>query len=475
MITLDYDEKSRKGKLSCEDSSIFGLIRNHFSVKKAGSYYIKKVNKHIPDRDYAIGSNGSFDFGLEDDIQKFIREKQLGEVEYTEAFRKRVYVQFGIVLSMSDTLRYDLREYQRETLECAFSSHHGTIVSATGSGKSLLQASLLQTYKEKVSDDFKCLLVVPGLSLVDQLMGDFEDYGVTFTYSGWTGGTNPQDTQVIIANSENLCSQFSNFKWLTEVDLVITDECHKVNTSSKLAKVLHKIKTPYKFGFTGTLPKALMDKWKVIGTFGRVIYEKKSKELRDEGYLSNAIIKIIKLNHSLKIKGYEEELQFIHESSLRNNMIKVLVKRLDKNVLILVNRLEHGNNLLAALELEGKEVYFINGEMPVEERQSITNKMEIQDNIVCIAMSKIFSTGINIKNLHYIMFVSGGKSFIRTIQSIGRGLRLHDSKDQLVLFDIYDNLKYSKRHVEERKQFYTEEQIPWKESEINLLGKLILK
>jgi superfamily II DNA or RNA helicase len=119
--------------------------------------------------------------------------------------------------------------------------------------------------------------------------------------------------------------------------------------------------------------------------------------------------------------------------------------------------------------LDNKEVFFINGEMPVSERQEIISRMEVCNDIVCIAMSAIFSTGINIKNLPYIMFASGGKSFIRTIQSIGRGLRLHDDKEQLVLFDITDNMKYSTNHLAERKKFYDEECLPWKEIELTIL------
>ena len=106
--------------------------------------------------------------------------------------------------------------------------------------------------------------------------------------------------------------------------------------------------------------------------------------------------------------------------------------------------------------------------MLVEDREKVKKSMEEQDNIVCIAMSSIFSTGINIKNLHYIIFAAGGKSFIRIIQSIGRGLRLHKDKEKLVIFDLYDNFEYSTQHADERKMYYDEEQIPWKENKVSL-------
>jgi len=334
---------------------------------------------------------------------------------------------------------------------------------------SLIQAALIENIS-RIHPKFKCILIVPGLSLVNQLVQDFKDYNVTFTYSGWTGDLSLQDTSVVITNSENLNAKFGTNKWITEVDVVVVDECHRANCSSTLSKVVSKIKTPNKFGFTGTLPPDDLDRWKVIGTFGPVIYEKKSKELRDEGYISNVMIRILKLIHpKSKKKTYQDEITYLVEHEGRNKIIRNLVKKFEKNCLILVNTLDHGHILNDILQLEGKETVFIHGGIPVDERDIIKSRMELNDNIICIAMSSIFSTGINIKNIHYIIFVSGGKSFIRIVQSIGRGLRLHSDKSRLVLFDVCDNLKYSENHLEERKIFYNDEEISFKETTINLI------
>ena len=112
--------------------------------------------------------------------------------------------------------------------------------------------------------------------------------------------------------------------------------------------------------------------------------------------------------------------------------------------------------------LKDKRVYFVQGELEVEERENIKRIMEVESNVVCIAMSSIFSTGVNIKNIHMIVFAAGGKSSIRTIQTIGRGLRLHDSKDNLRIIDIADQLKYGQKHVARRKEIYEQERIPYK-------------
>jgi superfamily II DNA or RNA helicase len=369
-----------------------------------------------------------------------------------------------------DSLELKLRDYQSDAVERCLENGMGTVVAATGAGKSLVQASLLENWK-MLAGTFRCLLIVPGLALVNQLVNDFESYGVSFSYSGWTGGTDLQDTEVVIVNSENFCSQFGNFKKLLNVDLVLVDECHKTKQGNVVSKYISKIKTPHKYGFTGTLPKNKIDEWKIIGTFGPVIYEKDSKSLRDEKYLANVEVRMLKLNHKTRRKsGYKSERAFLEKSQQRMDLVVNIANKLKKNVLILVDRLEYGEKLREDFHKTDnhKTAWFISGEMPVETRQKIIDAMEQNNDIVCIAMSSIFSTGINIKNLHYIIFIFGGKSFIRTIQSIGRGLRLHESKHKLVLFDLYDNMEYSEQHAEERKQFYDEESIPWVETIVNL-------
>lgn len=255
------------------------------------------------------------------------------------------------------------------------------------------------------------------------------------------------------------------------VEDVLVSNCHKVKDQNILTKLINKIPTVHKFGFTGTLPKEQDDAWKIIGTFGEVIYEKSSKELRDENYLSNVRVNVLKLIHDRKpFKFYTDELEYLHNYDKRNSLICKLGEKLSNNVLIMVNQIEHGENLLKMFETLGskKKVAFIQGEVDVDSRKEFIRYMETHDDAICIAMSSIFSTGINVKNLHHIIFTDGGKAFIRTIQSVGRGLRLHERKNRLEIFDLCDNMKYSERHVEFRKQFYDDEQIEWNERKVKL-------
>ena len=471
MITFDYEKSYRRGRIITDDDTL-RLIMNHFSQAVPNIEYLRKStgNNNLPSKEYAVQATGMFDFGIYSLIKDFLVESQITEIEYTDAFKARLDSGFSSQ-TVFDGLEYGNRYYGLETVSKALTTGCGTIVIGTGGGKSYITASLIENIWRLRKTDFKCVIIVPGLSLVNQLLGNFEEYNVNFTYSGWTGGINGmklQETDVVICNSENFCAAFKdNEKWIRNVDVIVTDEAHKVRASSKLAKNISKIYTPHKYGFTGTLPPDKIDMWKILGTFGPIIYEKNSKELRDEKYLTDVKIKIVKLIHSkVRKMPYKQELSYIYNLEARNNVISKIVEKLNNNVLILVNHIEHGDTIFQFLKFPNRELYFVQGSTPVSERLEIISKMENQTNIICIAMTSIFSTGIDIKNLHYIMFVSGGKSFIRTVQSIGRGLRLHATKRGLVMFDVCDNLRSSESHLDERIIFYDQEQIPWTQTEI---------
>ena len=473
MIKFDYEKSYRKGRLITDEDTLC-LIMNHFSQAIPNIEHLRKAtgNPKLPSREYAVQPTGMFDIGIYKLIEEFLISEQITEIEYTDEFKSRLDCGFSVE-TVFDGLEYGNRYYGIETVQSALTNGCGTIVIGTGGGKSYITASLIENIWRLNKTDFKCIIIVPGLSLVNQLLGNFEEYKVNFTYSGWTGGPNGmplQNTDVVICNSENFCAAFkNNEKWIRNVDMVVTDEAHKAKAGNQLTKYVSKIYTSHKFGFTGTLPKDKLDMWKILGTFGQIIYEKNSKELRDEKFLTDVTIKVVKLIHPKKKKrSYKNELSYLYNCESRNNIIRKIVENLNNNVLILVNNIEHGEILLETLEFPNRELYFVQGSMPVSERIKIVQRMESQTNIVCVAMSSIFSTGIDIKNLHYIMFVAGGKSFIRTVQSIGRGLRLHNTKLRLTIFDICDNMKSSEEHLGERTSFYDEEQIQWSETEISL-------
>ena len=443
-------------------------IREHFSVKDETARFRMRgrARFYSNSRIYCITPTGLFEPGLFFDILTYIKQEYpnidcqidqdilpIVKPTYKE---ERAY----------DNLKFPLRDYQLDSVKEALKFGRGIIKLGTGGGKTLTIASLLMSLYSN-NPKLKILILVPDLGLVNQTYNDFIEYNVLFKFTRWTGKIKPDLTaNCIIANRGILQSQFDNNDWIKYIDVLVVDECHTIKKSNKVSKMVNKIHTFNKFGLTGTLPDDKPEQWNVIGKLGKVIYDKDSYQLRLESYLTNVDIKIINIGYKdkpLVVSGgnnFKAELDFIYSNNFRNNVIKNICSKFNNNSLILVNHLAHGDALFDDLsQIDNKKVYFVKGEVDVEERDKIKKIMETNNDVICIAMSSIFSTGVNIKNIHMIMFASGGKSFIRTIQSIGRGLRLHESKNKLIIIDLADKLKYGDRHSEKRKEIYKSEKI----------------
>tara|TARA_Y100000310_G_C20702883_1_gene831613 strand:+ start:3556 stop:5007 length:1452 start_codon:yes stop_codon:yes gene_type:complete len=471
-IKIDWDNSRRQGMLSGDH---FDEIRERFSVSNKAAKFARWRGRFIPSRIYAITPAGRFEVGLYDEIQKFCIEQQYSEkLLLTENFVKQAAPSYTV--KELPKLKLKLRDYQKNVVDNCLKSGRGTVVLATAGGKTLTIATLLESLYE-VDKDFTCALIVPDLGLVNQTYDDFVDYGANFSYTKWTGSHKLDlSTNVIICNIGILQSSKSNVEWMTNVDVCVIDEVHKLRRGNKINKIIKQIRTPHRFGFTGTMPEEYIDQWNIIGKIGPIIYERSSYELRNDNYISDVKVQILKLDYAGEPKyvrypgeqlnptdRYRRELDFIIHNNFRNNVLGDLCNKLDKNGLIMVDYIEHGEILQRHLQLKcpDKRVYFIRGEVDVEDRDKVKKIMEEEDNVVVVAISKIFSTGINIKNLHYIVFGSGGKAKIKTIQSIGRGLRLHKNKSKLIIFDFADNLQYGIQHLQKRIQLYQKENIEY--------------
>lgn len=472
VLTVDYDLKKQKGLILQADA--LAVIREFLSVENPAAKFASKFSRFMPKRLYAITPTGLFDIGLISEIQKIIAIQQLPITVNLTEIASRVYNP-TVRGECANEFTKELRDYQDEAVSRCLKQGRGVVVMGTGAGKTLTIASLIQSFASTKSN-FKCLIVVPDLGLVRQTYDDFVEYNFKLSTTRWTGSNKPNlDASVFIANTAILQSQFESNEWLLDVDLVVVDETHKLTSASIISKIIQKIKTVHKFGFTGTLPEQKIDKWNVIGKIGPVLYEKSSFELRSENFLSNASVSIINISYKSKpdkivekafaTEQYKEELNFLEKHPFRNKIIKTTCSNFNNNILILVNHIEHGVELFDILSSLGdKRVFFIRGEVEVDEREEIKKIMENHNNVICVAISSIFSTGVNVRNIHMIVFAAGGKSFIRIVQSIGRGLRQHQEKDKLIIIDIADNLEYGKKHSQKRKEIYRNEKIQYKET-----------
>lgn len=460
------------GKFGIYDSiETLSYIRRVFSVPNPNpkaSVYSKTLHVILP--------NGRFDIGLYSDIRKEIEKKYPdAKISETSEFKEAVYPYFLSTepLKIDGVTYYD---YQIESISVMLSSGRGVIKLPTGAGKGVVMGGFIRTILEE-DPTLKILCMVPNISLLNQLHKEFTDVCGIGSVTRWSGNHTPDlDASVLICNNQILVVDYKNTRKLVgDRDVIIIDECHKIKKGGKINSIIQDFKSNNVFGLTGTIPKEMIDTWNIIGKIGPIIYSKTSNEIRDSSKsIAPVEVKALKLIHSKRPKKYKakkhevfvptgqynNEIDFLYESPWRNQFIADIANKLKGNVLILVDKLEHGRRLRDILNTStNKTVEWIYGDLPVEDRQDIQNRMEINDNIACIAMAQIFSTGISIKNLKYIVFVCIGKSFTLVVQSIGRSLRLHENKSKSIIFDISDNTTYSENHLEERLKFYIEEEI----------------
>ena len=369
---------------------------------------------------------------------------------------------------------FTVRDYQKEAFAYSLRKHRCLLLSPTASGKSLIIYLMVRFNLIRCVDkNDKILIVVPTTSLVEQLYKDFKDYGwnsSAHVHRIYQGHEKHSDKRVYISTWQSIYKMPK--KWFEEFGCVIGDEAHLFKAVS-LTKILTKLENcKYRIGLTGTLDDSKTHKLVLEGLFGAVNRVTSTKTLQENKQLADLKIFCLVLEHDnmsrdfLKDKSYQEEMDFLVSNELRNKYIRNLCLSLQGNTLCLFQYVEkHGAILKKLIEdkNETKKVFFVYGGVDTEERERIRAITEKSDNSIIIASYGTFSTGINIRNLHNIVFSSPSKSRIRNLQSIGRGLRLKDNQSGATLYDISDNLTYNEKenytlaHFKERINIYNEE------------------
>lgn len=450
------------------------MIRNHFSCENKTAKHMRRKGYYVADRLYAITPSGRFDLGLFYSIYKYMSET-LGLEDIlvdSEVLKKANPIKNKIDV---EYLAFEPRDYQKEMCERGFKFGRGIFEVATGGGKTYVMALLAHNLLKNGLAK-KVLVLEPDLGLVEQVYEEFIKYGIKNDVKKYTGENEFEGTAEIVVANIGVLNARGEDK-LEDCDAIIIDEAHKYKRGNKINKILDKIDASVRFGFTGTLPDEKEDVLCIEGKIGPVIYKKTSVDLKE--YLSQAICNVIELDYQQQpvwfdpddMKRYRQEYEFIINNDSRNKIISKLSCNLENNTLVLIDRIQHGLDLQKVLEkiCENKKVFFIRGEVEVESRNEIRKIMEQSSNVVCIAISSIFATGIDIKNLHNIILANAGKAKIRLLQSIGRGLRLHPSKEKLMLIDLADQLYYGRKHFEKRHEIYQREQIETKISKYKII------
>jgi superfamily II DNA or RNA helicase len=380
----------------------------------------------------------------------------------------------------------DVRDYQKEAFVHAVKKNRCLLLSPTASGKSLIiyLIMIFNLLRLKESKQNKILIVVPTTSLVEQLFKDFKDYGYNSernVHKIYQGHDKETSKRVIITTWQSIYNMPK--KWFSDIGTVIGDEAHLFKAVS-LTKIMTKLtKCKYRVGLTGTLDGTKTHKLVLEGLFGNVNKVVSTTELQEKGKLAALKIFCLVLQHGkterdfLKDKTYQEEMDYLVANTKRNKFIRNLVTGLQGNTLCLFQYVEkHGQTLKEMIEekADDKKIFYVHGGVEAEEREKIRFITEKSDNAIIVASFGTFSTGINIRNLHNIVFASPSKSRIRNLQSIGRGLRLKDNKSEATLYDISDDLthngkeNYTLAHFRERINIYNEEDFNYEIHNVDL-------
>jgi superfamily II DNA or RNA helicase len=372
----------------------------------------------------------------------------------------------GVKDYMTAISRHAPRDYQIEGVYDALRHNRKLLISPTASGKSLMIYSLVRYYVEKQQN---ILVVVPTTSLVEQMYKDFADYGWdvgSYCHKIYAGKERETDSQVIITTWQSIYKLPKQY--FSRFNVVVGDEAHQFKSKSLISIMTKLCDAKYRFGFTGTLDGSQTHKWVLEGLFGPSYKIIKTDELMQKGHLAKLDIKVLLLKHPPhRFEVFEDEVQYIINHQKRNNFIKNLAIDLKGNTLVLFARVEgHGQPIYDLINngaADDRKIFFIHGGVDTEERELVREITERENNAIIVASYGTFSTGINIRNLHNVIFASPSKSRIRNLQSIGRVLRKGDNKVKATLYDIADDISYKSRknytlnHLIERIKIYNEE------------------
>jgi len=462
-------------RVSCEPSLAQELC-DHLTFIVPGAKFMPSVRSKFWDGKIRLYNTitGLVYYGLINEVCKFAQSRDYEvdiDTECTPDGRELDDDKIIEFLKSIDS-KFEPRTYQVNAFRHAIKYDRGVFLSPTSSGKSFIIYLLTRFYNART------LIIVPTTSLVSQLASDFVDYGFQsdkYVHRIYAGEDKQTDKPITISTWQSIYKLPKAY--FEQFDVVVGDEAHLFKAKS-LSTIMEKLANcRYRFGFTGTLDGSLTNKMTLEGLFGPVNVVTTTSKLMEDKHVAKLKIKSIILSYSpeerklAKNFSYQDEIDFLVRNEDRNKFLKNLVISLDGNSLVLFQYVEkHGKVLYDMIKDVDNErkVFFIHGGVDAEERELVRKIVETENNAIIIASYGTFSTGINIRNLNNVVFSSPTKSRVRTLQSIGRGLRLSTIKDSVVVYDIADDLKHKNHvnftlmHFMERLNIYNSEEFDYK-------------
>jgi len=470
-------------------------LSEHFTFEVPGAKFTPMYRNRMWDGKVRLFSymTGEIYVGLLDYIQNFAvnngysidlsKYEQAGEPCTLDEVRE-----FCESLNLASQQRpIEIRDYQIDAIHKALSSGRKLLLSPTGSGKSLIIYSLMRWH---LARGRKQLIIVPTTSLVEQLYSDFDDYSSS---NGWrvdqnchriySGAEKNNNANIVISTWQSLYKLPKKF--FEEFDCIYGDEAHLFKAKSLAAIMNRCVNTPYRIGTTGTLDGTQTHKLVLEGLFGSVYKVTTTKTLIDNKQLAELKIFCLILQYPDEVRKvvkdlpYQEEMDFLVRNEARNKFIRNLAINCKGNTLVLFQYVEkHGKALYEAIQAKvpHRKVFFVFGGTDTELREQVRALTEKENDAIIVASYGTYSAGVNIRNLHNVIFASPSKSRIRNLQSIGRGLRVSDTKDKCNLYDIGDDLSWKKKknftlqHMVERIKIYNEESFNYTLVKVDING-----
>lgn len=347
-----------------------------------------------------------------------------------------------------------LRPYQVEAVNAGLEAGSGIIVAATGAGKTLMVAGMCDVFG---AEGMRSIVIVPSSDLVEQTSNSFKLAGID--HGLYSGATKDVRHAHVIATWQALQN---NPLVVSDFNVAIVDEAH--GASAKTIGDLitnHGKHIGYRYGFTGTMPKSLVDQYTLRGSLGEVLYTISAADLISMGYLAELEIEPVEIQEKADedFPDYAAEKAYTTRQPDRMDFIAdLIIDRASKygNTLVLVNTIKQGQQIQKLI----KDSVFLQGATENDVRAEWYGMFAHRDDLIVIATSGIASTGISIDRVFNLMLIDAGKSFVKCIQSIGRGLRKGHDKDRVHVCDVYSGLKWGRKHARERAKYYKEASYP---------------
>ena len=460
-------------RVKCEPS-VGKELSEFFTFEVPNSRFMPSVRSRVWDGRVRLFSpaTGKIYLGLLPYVRRFLAEQGY-KIEYGEGIVPPRKLDRNLTKKFVRKLEKGIRtrDYQIDAIHNILENDRGLILSPTGSGKSFIIYALVRYYIQKF-DDKKILIIVPSTGLVEQMFNDFADYGWfpdEYCHKLYAGSDKNTPREVVISTWQSIYKL--DKKYFSQFGAVFVDEAHQAKAKSitGIMTKLHECK--YRIGLTGTLDGTEVHRLVLEGLFYKHKRVTTTSQLIARKQLSNLHIRCLVLDHIKEHRQklrYPDEMDFLATLPSRNVFISKLAATTDGNILILAQYIKQLEAITLILkEISDRTVFFVYGGTPTEDREEIRSIVEKEDDVIVVASYGVFSQGINIKRLHNIVFASPYKSQIKVLQSIGRGLRVADDKEQLNVFDIVDDLSYNNRenytlkHFKERVKIYNEQEFDY--------------